>query len=98
MKRRDFLKNASLLGAALAVAEPRSSSLEWRERRDLYPEGVASGDPHPDSVLLWTRRPPVNGDTASVSRSASPYERKCFPEHLHAGGSCARQRTTARVF
>jgi alkaline phosphatase D len=27
------------------------------QRNDLYPEGVASGDPTPDSVLLWTRRP-----------------------------------------
>src|SRR5436190_10034272 len=66
MKRRDFLKNASLLGAVLAFnpGEVWSSAREWRERRDLYPEGVASGDPHPDSVLLWTRRPPVNGDTS----------------------------------
>src|SRR5689334_13257287 len=67
MKRRDFLKSASLLGAALAfgIGEAHSSTREWRERRDLYPEGVASGDPHPDSVLLWTRRPPVDGDTAT---------------------------------
>jgi alkaline phosphatase D len=66
MKRREFLKNASLLGAVLAFnpGEAWSSAREWRERRDLFPEGVASGDPHPDSVLLWTRRPPVNGDTA----------------------------------
>jgi alkaline phosphatase D len=66
MKRRDFLKSASLLGAALAfgVGDATSSTREWRERPDLYPEGVASGDPHPDSVLLWTRRPPVNGDAA----------------------------------
>ena len=67
MKRRHFLKSASLLGAALAfgVGDAWSSKREWRERRDLYPEGVASGDPYPDSVLLWTRRPPVSGDTAS---------------------------------
>src|SRR5262249_30216396 len=30
----------------------------WQERRDLYPEGVASGDPQHDSVILWTRRAP----------------------------------------
>jgi alkaline phosphatase D len=66
VKRRDFLRTASLLGAALAFGLDKawSSTRAWRERRDLYPEGVASGDPHPDSVLLWTRRPPVNGDTA----------------------------------
>jgi alkaline phosphatase D len=66
MNRREFLKTASLLGAALAfrVEDTWASAREWRERRDLYPEGVASGDPSHDSVLLWTRRPPVNGDTA----------------------------------
>src|SRR5438067_12062821 len=66
MKRRDFLKKATLLGAALAfnLGEARSSAREWRERRDLYPECVASGDPHPDSVLLCTRRPPMNGDSS----------------------------------
>ena len=66
MKRREFLKTASFFGAALAfrVGEAKASARKWSERRDLYPEGVASGDPHPDSVLLWTRRPPVNGDTS----------------------------------
>ncbi len=66
MKRRDFLRNASLLGAALAfrVDVAWASAGPSRERRDLYPEGVASGDPHPDSVLLWTRRPPVGDDIA----------------------------------
>lgn len=34
------------------------SNTPWHERRDFYPEGVASGDPESDSVLLWTRRPP----------------------------------------
>jgi alkaline phosphatase D len=34
-----------------------ASRVTWRERRDLYPEGVASGDPDSHSVLLWTRRP-----------------------------------------
>ena len=34
------------------------SSLKWNERRDLYPEGVASGDPDSSSVLLWTRHAP----------------------------------------
>jgi alkaline phosphatase D len=34
------------------------SKISWREHRDVYPEGVASGDPDSNSVLLWTRRPP----------------------------------------
>jgi alkaline phosphatase D len=64
--RRNFLKSASVLGASLAFShgQTRPSAQAWRERRDLYPQGVASGDPRPDSVLLWTRRPPVDGDAA----------------------------------
>ncbi|HMG05997.1 MAG TPA: alkaline phosphatase D family protein, partial [Chthoniobacterales bacterium] len=37
------------------------SRVKWRERRDLYPQGVASGDPDPHSVILWTRRPFAEG-------------------------------------
>jgi alkaline phosphatase D len=64
--RRDFLKSASVLGASLALrrGQARPSARAWRERRDVYPEGVASGDPRHDSVLLWTRRPPLNGEAA----------------------------------
>jgi len=35
------------------------------ERRDLFPQGVASGDPTPNSVILWTRRPPIKGSSTS---------------------------------
>ncbi|MGN6729315.1 MAG: alkaline phosphatase D family protein [Rhodanobacteraceae bacterium] len=59
LDRRKFLKLAAALGASLAVGctPIRESSSGWRERRDLYPQGVASGDPDENSVLLWTRRP-----------------------------------------
>ena len=64
--RRPFLKTASALGASLAFtrAQPLPAAREWREQRDPYPEGVASGDPETESVLVWTRRPPVNGEAA----------------------------------
>jgi alkaline phosphatase D len=56
--RRTFLEMAALFGASAAWGTPFSklSTVAWRERRDLYPEGVASGDPDSNSVLLWTRR------------------------------------------
>src|SRR5262249_41752531 len=60
LTRRDFLGRAAALGATLAWARPAASASavpRWHERRDLFPEGVASGDPEPDSVILWTRRP-----------------------------------------
>src|SRR5450432_3085615 len=59
LSRRQFLASAAALGAAAVCASVRGAArtrMPWRERRDLYTEGVASGDPRPDSVLLWTRR------------------------------------------
>src|SRR5215207_3641247 len=59
ISRREFLSVAAALGASAAWGRlrPRPSRVRWTERRDLYPEGVASGDPRADSVVLWTRRP-----------------------------------------
>ena len=61
--RREFAATAAALGASAVWAGTRSSRVasSSQERRDLYPEGVASGDPQPDSVLLWTRRPFESG-------------------------------------
>jgi alkaline phosphatase D len=62
VSRRKFLESAVALGATavwgrgFAVA----STVPWKERRDLFPEGVASGDPDSHSVLLWTRRAPID--------------------------------------
>ena len=62
ISRRSFLETAAALGASLAWVGPaRGSRVDWQERRDLYPQGVASGDPDPHSVILWTRRPFVQG-------------------------------------
>jgi alkaline phosphatase D len=57
--RREFLTLAAAIGATASCAnlKPKASRVSWQERRDLYPEGVASGDPDAQSVLLWTRRP-----------------------------------------
>ena len=67
MNRREALKLAVALGASLAWKPriPHLATPSWPERRDLFPEGVASGDPYPDSVMIWTRRPPVGDDIAS---------------------------------
>ena len=62
LSRRDFIQTAAAIGASLAWGGPaRASRVRWRERREVYPEGVASGDPAPDSVILWTRRPYESG-------------------------------------
>lgn len=65
ISRRELLL-ASALGAALATAAgcARLARTPAIERRDRFPQGVASGDPAPDSVILWTRRPPSANETA----------------------------------
>src|SRR5262245_16608397 len=59
LNRREFLAYAAALGVSTAwgSARTRNSHISWTERRDLYPEGVASGDPQSDGVILWTRHP-----------------------------------------
>jgi alkaline phosphatase D len=63
LSRREFVQLAAAMGASLAWGgAARASSVRWKEARSLYPEGVASGDPDPTSVILWTRRPFDSGD------------------------------------
>jgi alkaline phosphatase D len=58
LNRRHFIQAAAAMGASLAWGgTAHASRTNWTERRDLFPEGVASGDPDPHSVILWTRRP-----------------------------------------
>src|SRR5215217_2400286 len=62
LNRREFVQLAAAMGASLAWGgSAGASTTGWHERRDLYPEGVASGDPDPSSVILWTRRPFESG-------------------------------------
>lgn len=60
LSRRAFAAQATALGAALAFGPgvAKAAAARRDERRDLYPQGVASGDPRADSVILWTRRAP----------------------------------------
>jgi alkaline phosphatase D len=68
LTRRSFIEGAAAIGATLVWAGPAEASRQrWTERRDLYPEGVASGDPESDSVVLWTRRPTENGHDAMLT-------------------------------
>jgi len=60
MSRRELMNLAWKLGAA-AVCQPVASSLAFAQplfRAYPFSLGVASGDPWPDSVVLWTRLAP----------------------------------------
>src|SRR6478752_1608807 len=72
LNRREFLQLAAAMGASLAWGgSARASTTGWHERRDLYPEGVASGDPDPSSVILWTRRPFEDPEAAAPAVKSS---------------------------
>ncbi len=66
--RRTFIELALAVGASTAWGSPfpAASRIQWRERRDLFPEGVASGDPDSNSVLLWARYP-ASGSSAKLT-------------------------------
>jgi len=66
--RRTFAKMAAAIGASAAWGGPvgKRSRIRWHEQRTVYPEGVASGDPTSDSVLLWTRHPYPAGHEESL--------------------------------
>ena len=60
MTRRELLNIAWKLGTAAAITPTLSRGL-WAQpvfRDDPFTLGVASGDPRPDGVVLWTRLAP----------------------------------------
>ena len=62
LSRREFIQVAAAIGASAAwCGRAKASRVQWHERRELYPQGVASGDPDSGSVILWTRRPFAKG-------------------------------------
>src|SRR5687767_1754242 len=74
--RRRFILSAAAMGAASAWGvRATPSKVAWTERRDLYPQGVASGDPGPDGVILWTRRP---GEGAALPLTLEVAEDRAF--------------------
>lgn len=68
INRREFLLAAAALGATAVWASSAAfaSQQRWKERRDLFAEGVASGDPDSSSVILWTRRSYGDGRAKAV--------------------------------
>ena len=55
LSRRDFLRATAFAAAGTLASCGTSSDL----RQELFPLGVASGEPSADGVVLWTRLAPV---------------------------------------
>jgi alkaline phosphatase D len=77
ISRRDFLRRAGALTAL--VAAPRLAACDGGGERlptysyagapgpaSLFTHGVASGDPHPEAVVLWTRVSPATEGPVEV--------------------------------
>ena len=91
--RRKFLKTSFFVGFAIATKKGWANKIPTQaiERRDLFPQGVASGDPTSGSVILWTRRPPLKDNVAEklvVEISTTPTFKKIVAggtAHIGAG-------------
>src|ERR1041384_7643389 len=93
VSRRSFLKAAAAIGASLAWVGPaHGSRVHWHERREAYPQGVASGDPDAHSVILWTRRAPDAG--AAAYRLAVEVAQDPAFAHIVARGTARVDATT----
>lgn len=88
LNRRQLMAEAAALGAVLAIgqASAKASTRAPVERRDLFPQGVASGDPEATSVILWTRRPPdlLRSERLTVEVAADPQFRSIVAQGVSA--------------
>lgn len=69
--RREVLRSIVIAAAAAGLAGPAlatSIAVPPYRRSTVFPQGIASGDPKPDSVILWTRivDPSAGGGDAPV--------------------------------
>ena len=59
LERRTILKAAGTAAGAAAVLGPLGIASPAAAASTTFQHGVASGDPLPDSILLWTRVTPT---------------------------------------
>jgi alkaline phosphatase D len=67
LPRRDFVRRIARF-TALAAMYPSGvfGATRWRQQAQPFALGVASGDPLPNSIVLWTRLLPAAGAPASI--------------------------------
>jgi alkaline phosphatase D len=97
LSRRELLALASKLGMA-AILQPLAPARAWSQvalSKDPFTLGVASGDPWPDNVVLWTRLAPdpLDGGGMPMSNVEVGWEiarDDRFKNIVHAGATIAR--------
>ncbi len=71
VKRREFLQAAGFLTVSTATfGLSACSGSDDAETQYKYPQGVASADPRPDSIVLWTRVVPQSADDIATPTGA----------------------------
>lgn len=60
LSRRGFLRATCVTAGAVLVGCGDDGALPVEEGRDHFPQSVASGDPRPDGVVVWTRFAPMD--------------------------------------
>lgn len=69
-RRRDFLRIIAVSTASAGLASCTTDdelSSDPADQLRVFPQGVASGDPSPESVILWTRAQPEAGGAIPVT-------------------------------
>ena len=68
--RREFIRcvvvTAGAAGSGLSLIACGDDEPKPLTSKDVFPQGVASGDPRPDSVILWTRVESASGGDEAV--------------------------------
>ena len=81
MKRRDFLKLSGCFVAAASVSSfPACGDDGGSTGAFTFAEGVASGDPRADSVVLWTRVQASSGEAGPIAVLAQVSESEDFSD------------------
>ena len=71
MKRRDFLQAAGFLTVSAATLGLNACVGGSDSPTDgKFPQGVASADPQPDAIVLWTRAVPASADDIATPTDA----------------------------
>lgn len=98
MNRRSFLKAAAAMGASLTGRTCPRTACPLARAAGAVSSGVASGDPDPHSVILWTRRPFESGTREALTVEVA--EDEAFQRviaHAPVAVSLAMADWTARV-
>ncbi len=81
LDRRDFLKLSAVVTASSAAGCGDLGDAALVDRA-VFAQGVASGDPRPDAVVLWTRAQPPSGVLADMPVRLEVSTRRDFTKLL----------------